>query len=123
MRWQVFADFRAAQYVFSAVEAKIQRHMSLGFCTDNTFVSCFPSSVVDTCVARKGEFRSQGRPVLSSVVQEVPTITGGLLILGFDFTVSPGECAVRGREVVPSSFVQFMKSALMKAIPRSCTID
>ena len=34
-----------------------------------------------------------------------------------------GKCAVRGHKVMPNSFVQLMKSVLMKAVPRSSTID
>ena len=34
-----------------------------------------------------------------------------------------GECAVWGRKVIPNSFVQFMNSLLIKAVPRLCTID
>ena len=50
---------------------------------------------------------------------KIPPITGNLLILGFNFAVSPRRvCCSR----LTNSFVQFMKSVLMKALPRSCTL-
>ena len=89
MRWEVFAEFRALKFVFIAVESKFQRHRHLRFCTENNFVRCFPSSVVNTCVVCEGKLWCCRRPIVSSVVQEVSPITGNVLILGFNFAISP----------------------------------
>ena len=71
----------------------------------------------------KSKFRCQGRTIVSSVVQKVPPKTGNLLLLCFNFAICPRRVAVRGRKVMPISFVPKMKSVLMKAVPRSCTMD
>ena len=88
MRWEVFAEFRATKFVFIAVESKFQRHRDLRFCTENNFIGCPSSSVVNTCVVCEGKFWCQRRPIVSSVVQEISPITGDVLVLGFNFGIS-----------------------------------
>ena len=39
-------------------KSKFQRHRDLRFCTENNFVSCFATSVVNTCIMSKSELRS-----------------------------------------------------------------
>ena len=103
------------------VESEFQRHKKLRFRTENYLVGCLSSCIVDTCIVSQSEFRCQGRPISSSGVQKVPPIAGNMFILGL--LLVQGECAARGRDVTPNSFVQFTNSVLIKAVPRSSTKD
>ena len=69
----------------------------------------------------KSEVQCQRKSVVSSVFQEFPPVAGNVLILSFDFHLSPRRMCCSGSQGFSNSFVQLMKSVLMKAVPRSCT--
>ena len=89
VRWQVFTEYLAAEFMFVAIESKLQKLWDLAFRTEYFFVGCLSSCVVNTCTVSKGKFRCQERPIVSRVVQGVPPLNGKVLILGFNFAVGP----------------------------------
>ena len=72
-----------------AVENKFQRQRNLRLCIENSFVYGLPSGVFDNFFVTKNKYRCQRRPIVSRVVQKVPPITGNVLVLGFNFAISP----------------------------------
>ena len=103
VRWLVFAKIWTAEFVFIAVKSKFQRHKDLKFCTENDFIRCLSSCIIDTSIVNKSKFRCQGRPIVSSVIRKVPPITGFVLILGFNLAISPRRVCCLG----PQSDSQF----------------
>ena len=95
MRWQIFTEIRGADFVFVAVDTQLERFSDLGFRTKYYFVECLSICVVNTCFVNKSEFWCQGRPIVSSVIQEVPPVAVNVLILGVNFPISPiGVCCL-----------------------------
>ena len=93
-----FCRIVSSKVYFFAIESKLQRQWDLGFRTEYYFVGCLSSCVVETRIVSKSEFPCQARPIVSSVVQEVPPVVGNVLILGFNFAISPRRvCCSRSR--------------------------
>ena len=61
----------------------------MGFCTKNDFIRCLSGCIIDTSIVSESKFRCQRRSIVSSVVQKVSPIAGNVLILGFNFSISP----------------------------------